>query len=135
MFEDIRPLLTRLTGFRPVRYIVVGVTGVAFDALVYAVLLNLGLGLSASKAVSITGSVILGYFLNSKWTFQASPGWGNLGRYCVVYAVSILVNVSINNLVANLLGGALPALAAAFFCATLASIVITYNGLKLWVFK
>lgn len=131
----IKPLIGRLVQYQAVRYIIVGITGVSFDAFLYTCLLCLGLSLTLSKAISMFGAVVLGYCLNAKWTFQAVPGLSNLGRFCLIYAASIIANVLINSSVANALHGAGPGLVIAFFCATLASIAITYTGLKFWVFK
>lgn len=125
----------RLLRCRGARYVIVGGAGVALDLLIYSMLLRLGAGLVASKGVGILSSVVLGYFLNARWTFSQEPGLATMGRYCIVYAASIGVNVLVNREVVIGLHGTVLGLTAAFACATLASIAITWNGLKLWVFK
>lgn len=118
-----------------VRYGVVGVSGVGIDALLYTLLLHLGGSITASKMAGIITSVIYSYFCNTLWSFEAKPAWQAFIRFCLVYLMSIIANVTVNNCVATFAVGQKIALVAAFFCATTVSVAITFCGLRYWVYR
>lgn len=119
-----------------IRYGIMGVTGVALDALVYTSMLHLGYSVNVAKTVGILCSVVYAYIGNTLWSFETKMKAGTFVRFCVVYALSAVVNVSINGFTSHLLTGILPyPLLLAFFCATGVSVMITFFGLKFLVYR
>ena len=117
------------------RYLVTGVSGVALDAMLYCLLLKCGVSISPAKGISVTSSVIYGYFMNASWTFRAGITLSNLAAYCVVYSFSIVQNVITNSYLAHNLPQWCFPLIIAFVVATAFSMCINFCGLKFWVFK
>lgn len=119
-----------------VRYGVMGVSGVIIDATVYSLLLHLGCSLTLSKGIGIFTSIIYAFIGNTLWTFGARISLRVCVRFAAIYAASLLANVYVNGKMFQLLQHQFAyALQEAFLCATAVSVVITFGGLKLWVYK
>lgn len=111
------------------RFLLVGLTAVALDALVYF-LLHSHIGATPAKALGYGLGAVFGYIANWKFTFGARRGaWTELA-FIATYLVSLGLNVSSNQLVIGFAGPVL-----AFFTATGISTVWNYVCLSRIVFK
>ena len=118
------------------RYGVMGFSGVLIDAVVYSLLLHLGFALTTAKTIGILASIVYAFIGNTLWTFASKISLNVLMRFTIVYATSFVANVITNSIVVQqLLHKNNHALQLAFLCATAVSIVITFSGLKLWVYR
>lgn len=118
-----------------IRFLVAGVLCVTIDYIVYNILMAFGVGVSTSKAISVTTSVCVSYFINVSWTFNSENRLERIIKYITVYAVSIIMNVFVNMGALSLSGSLRYSTQFAFLCATAASTIFNYLCLKLWVFR
>lgn len=132
-----------------VKFTLIGVSAVMVDLVVYYLLLNvlpdpnsqlLTLE-SIAKTFSFISGTLVTYNLNKYWTWrQSDRSNSRFAKFMVLYAVSLGVNVSVNELVLIMLAN-IEALAwvpreyfVAFVAATGASAVLNFLGQKHWVF-
>ncbi len=118
-----------------IRYLAVGVSGVAVDAVLYVILLQFITNISICKGISIVISVVYAFFAYSWVTFKSKVNIGILLRYIAVYAISIVMNILINRTINNALGGTSAAILIAYLTATGASVMLNYSLFKVWVFS
>jgi putative flippase GtrA len=116
------------------RFGVIGISGVLLDAVLYYLLLKT-LPIAFAKGISVTISVVYGYFMHSRWTFQNKKTLGNLFLYCIVYGISILQNIFTNFFVGRMIKNSPYNLIIAFLTATFISICINFAGMKFIVFR
>jgi putative flippase GtrA len=114
------------------QFLLVGGLTVLIDYLVYSTL-------SWWQATSIglaKGGTLFAYLANRFWTFgHKSHARGSLLRFALLYAVTLLTNVTVNELV---LGGHFDfqgSAPIAFVIATGVSATMNFIGMKLFVFK
>lgn len=136
------------------KFVISGILAVGVDFTVYFALSQF-LDPSVSKAISFCSGMVVTYNMNKFWTWkQPEKDNKRLMLFTVLYAVALLVNVGMNNLMLSTLpnytfsfllnsdtneiiksivigGDKL----AAFVIATVASVAITYVGQKYWLFK
>lgn len=136
------------------KFIISGILAVGVDFTVYFALSQF-LDPSISKAVSFCSGMIVTYNMNKFWTWkQPEKDNKRLMLFTLLYALALVVNVSINNLMLSTLpnytfsfhlnNDKLETIEhlvvgidklAAFLIATIASVAITYVGQKYWLFK
>ena len=116
-------------------FIIVGILTVTIDFIVYTSFLKLELlNLNNSKAIGFISGTIFSYLANRYWTFNYKGNILNLKvilRFIIVYSISLLVNVKLNEFI--LLKTDL--LSLAFLFATGTSASINFVGMKLIVFN
>lgn len=113
------------------KFIIVGIGGVAADYLVYQGLMALGFNMSAAKGLSYVSVASLAFILNKLWTFERDRFiTSELIRYGAVYAFSAGVNVAINKAFMMIWGVRI----LAFLIATGSSAIVNFLGLKFFVF-
>lgn len=114
------------------RFLVVGSTAVLIDFLVYTVLIAF-LPIATSKTVSFLSGTVFAYFANKLWTFeQKERDHVEMVSFFVLYGTTLLVNVSVNQLVLYILPGYI---LWAFLAATGTSTILNFIGQKWWVFR
>jgi len=136
------------------KFVISGILAVAVDFTVYFALSQY-LDPSISKAISFCSGMFVTYNLNKFWTWkQPEKNNKRLVLFTLLYAVALLVNVGMNNIMLDVLPNYTFSLSinnellesikrivigvdklAAFLIATLASVAITYVGQKYWLFK
>ena len=118
------------------RFIVSGVSTVIVDILIYSILINLGLNLALSKAISFVSGTIYSYFINKKWTFKAIGGLRTFLKFIFVYLISLNINILINDYMINFfINKNFKSIFIAFFISTLFSATFNFVFLKKYVFK
>ena len=116
------------------RFLVVGVTTVALDLLVYRSLLLLGAPVAPAKTVGFIVGAVFAYFVNRNWTFQSSGGpWARL-RFATLYLFSLACNVSVNAAALAVLPPHEAGRLIAFTLATGLSAALNFAGMKWLVF-
>lgn len=118
------------------RFVVSGISAVIVDFLIYSLLINLGLYLSLSKAISFSSGTIYSYFINKKWTFKAVGGFKTFIKFILVYFISLNINISMNNFIINFLSEQnFKSIFYAFIISTLFSAIFNFLMIKTYVFK
>ena len=118
------------------RFVVSGISAVIVDFLIYSLLINSGLYLSLSKAISFSSGTIYSYFINKKWTFKAVGGFKTFIKFILVYFISLNINISMNNLIINFLSEQnFKSIFYAFIVSTLLSAIFNFLMIKTYVFK
>ena len=109
-------------------FLCVGAIATLIDFFVYFVLVDFGVTNFIAKSISFLSGVLAGYLGNVNITFQdAVP---RPSRYLVVYALSLLINVSINSITYSVSGNGL----MSWLLATVSSTIFNYLGLRHFVF-
>ena len=80
------------------RFAVVGVLGAVVDLSTYAVALHLGLGTTASRALSFCAGTTTAYVLNRRWAFRAEPSAARVAGFTLLYATTFVVILATNAL-------------------------------------
>jgi putative flippase GtrA len=114
------------------RFLVVGLSAVGTDFLVYMALVRV-LPTAVAKAISFAAGAILSFVLNRLFVFRAK-GKGKVstqaGAFVLLYATSLLLNMGVN---AGFLALAVPK-AVSWLFATGSSTVANFLGMKFIVF-
>lgn len=119
-----------LSTFMVVGCLTVGLDFLMYQGLVYFFLFNVSL----AKAVGFIGGCIFAYFANRFWTFnQQAICSGSLWRFIIVYVVSLIANVLINQGILSI-WDSLTAFYMAFLVATGVSATLNFIGMKWFVF-
>lgn len=114
------------------RFFIGGSSAVATDSSSYWLLLHWGVPISEAKLSSFVLGSIVGFLINKRWTFRSSRfSWGEIVRYCVLYAITAFANVTVNAWTMKLTQVGW----SAFFFATAISTVINFLGQKFFVFR
>ncbi|MFZ6765488.1 GtrA family protein [Undibacterium sp. Di26W] len=115
----------------------VGTVTVLIDFLSYKTLLFVELvGIDAAKAISFCIGTVFAYFANKSLTFAAHKSLaGSFWRFVFVYSCTLLVNVSINSQILNLLRDTALNFQIAFVLATGVSAGLNFFCMKLFVFR
>ncbi len=125
IWEDLNyiHLILRLAEYRPLKFVLVGISGVAINLGILGLLHTLGLSIPIAGAVSIESSILSNFAVNNAWTFRNKKEGGLLSRvlkYNMVTllgavinyaALNALVLISVHYLLADLAGIALGFLA------------------------
>lgn len=117
------------------RFLVVGLTTVAVDAVAYAVLLWAGVDVDLGKGLAFAIGAVFAYVANWRFTFGARRGPWSEVAFVVVYALALLLNVAVNATVRSLVGETLLGATLAFLVATAASAAWNFAGMSLFVFQ
>lgn len=95
-----------------------------------------------AKTISFIVGTTVTYYLNKKWTWgKTDKSKSRFVKFLVLYAVSLIINVSINSLALTILIAIQDTIdfpfkyLIAFISAAGASAVFTFFGQKFWVFK
>ncbi len=120
------------------RFLVVGVVSVGIDSLVYAGLLHAGLATTPAKGISYLLGMAAGFVGNKYWTFGSRRRTlDEPVTYVLLYAVTLLVNMTCNAGALHLLTGHLPLpyiKPGAFLIATGVTTVLNYLGMRFITF-
>lgn len=119
------------------RFLVVGLTTVAIDFLVYRLLVVLNLDTASAKATGFIAGTVFAYFANRLWTFGAkdTPVSGSVLRFALLYSSTLACNVGVNAAMLDLLQGWPYVFQSAFVVATGVSATLNFFGMKYLVFR
>jgi len=117
------------------RFLLVGSTTVLVDAVSYVVLHWAGLPVDLAKALGFLIGAVFAYFANWRFTFGTRRSrWSEL-LFVAVYALALVLNVSVNAAVRAWLGTDTFGATAAFLVATGLSAAWNFAGMSLFVFR
>ena len=113
-------------------YSMIGIISLLIDIIVYILLSDFFLiSKSLSKIISFILASINSFVGNKIFTFKfKSYNFREPMKFIILYSVSLIANSSTHNFFLNVFDGFLP-----FIIATIVSVIINFNGQKLWVFK
>jgi len=140
--EDYKPASSSSNRFEEansqiIRFIPVGVATVLIDFLCYFILLSSGFSFNLAKGMSFCLGVLFAYFANKYFTFKRDDyGLKGKGKFTLVYATSLIANISANYVVLKFIFPQLEIrFIIAFVMATGISAIMNFLGMKLYVFK
>lgn len=115
-----------------VKYGIVGVSNVAIDFALYALLVSLGVWYPLAKTLSLVVATANGYTFNRLWTFRAGAHRNViLGRYVAVQASCLSANIAVLAVLIDIVGlGRVTAQAIALPAIALGS----FLAQRLWTF-
>jgi len=121
------------------KFLLVGCIALFTDISIYFILLQFSWPSIAAKALSFCFGVAVGYILNSLFTFNnLKLIKQELKKYILVYSISLIVNLLINEFFLLLLDAS-PwsryAFIIAVIFATTMSLLMNFLGLRYYVFK
>lgn len=121
------------------RFLVIGGSSVLVDLGVYAVLTRLGMSVHAAKGISYVAGMLLGFVGNKLWTFECrSTSMAEPVLYCLLYLVTLAVNIGVNAAVLGVAGRFIPAPYAAGFAwlsATGVTTILNFLGMRYVAFR
>jgi len=118
------------------RFLIVGITTVLIDFVIYILLLFFDFETDLSKAVSFSGGAIFAYFANRGYTFKSKrKGLLSFTLFSVLYILTLTINVSMNELILSVFGKTQLFIIFAFIAATGLSAAINYIGMKYIIFR
>ena len=118
------------------RFLIVGITTVLVDFVVYLLLLFFDFETGLAKALSFSIGAIFAYFANRGYTFQSKrKGLLRFILFSALYILTLAINVGTNGLVLSILGTSQFFIIFAFLIATGLSAIINYIGMKYIIFR
>ena len=109
-------------------FLIVGAIATSVDFFVYFVLVDFEASKEMAKSISFLSGVLVGYLGNANITFHDAVPLP--ARYLFVYALSLLINVSINSTTYSVSENGL----MSWILATASSTTFNYLGLRHFVF-
>ena len=113
-----KSILTKILNYEVGRFLIIGITTVIIDLVIYLILLNIIFETSISQSISKTS--INGFF-----------------RFCIfilLYLSTLFVNVASNEIILNLMNQNILSILIAFIIATSFSAGLNFLGMKYIVF-
>lgn len=118
-----------------IKFIIIGITTVFIDLIIYLFLIKIGLLIQIAKAISFLSGALFSYQANRKWTFNIKYfKLSQILRFTFLYITSLLFNVSLNSFLISIFTYKL-SLEFSFILSTIVSATYNYLGLRLFVFK
>lgn len=114
------------------RFLAVGAFTALVDFASYRLLLALELPITPAKAIGFVLGTTLSYLLNRAWTFGA--GQHAVGRFLVLYAVTLVVNVAVNAGAVAALAGVPGRITIAWLVAQAVASALNFLGMRAYVF-
>ena len=119
-------------------FLIVGTIAVLLDYLVYIKSYET-LGTIFSKLLGFYSGVLASFILNSLITFKAGNKklitFDKFIKYFIGLTFSMILNVSINYILINLLINIDYSIFISFLCATFTSMCFNFAIMKFWIFK
>ena len=124
------------TGAQFLRFIMIGGGSTLIDFMVYSLCL-LAFEIRISKALGYLAGTAFSILVNYRWNFayQGKDGHVVILKCGLLYAVALVINVTINNAALGVLGRTKLTLLIAFVLAVGVCTIFNFVGMKLWIFR
>lgn len=118
-------------------FIVVGSLTFLIDYFVYTAMITyIYLPIELAKVIGIMAGTMSAYVMNRLWTFNHTRySLGSIGRFLMLYIITLGLNVSINTAILALLSGISAAMFIAFTIAAGIAASLNFIGMRYFVFK
>ena len=115
-----------------IKFIISGGASTTIDFVIYILLSNI-MPITPSKAISISCSTVLAFFVNKSWVFMTHNlnKWRALFRFSIVFFINLLVYVTTNGLFIELTGEKI----SSFVIATVLASIVNFTLQNKWVFR
>ena len=129
--------MTSLLKSKAFRFGTVGAASTLIDLFIYSASLTFLPGsYLVSKAFGFIGGTIFGFYLNRQWTFSHQGKVGQtLIKYFVLYASTLVLNLTSNQAILGVLGTSLFAKGTAFLIATAITAITNFLVMRKFIFK
>ncbi len=117
------------------RFLIVGLTTVGIDFVVYSALLLAGVEVSVAKATGFVAGMVFAWFANQRFTFSQQGGFARAPVFLALYLATLILNVVANRLCLSAFGSSPAAYGAAWTIATGLSAATNFLGMKFFVFR
>jgi len=118
------------------RFLLVGISAVVIDFVVYRLLLSFSVPTAPAKISGFITGAVFAYFANRIFTFESESRRKRteIAKFIGVYAMTMLANVAINSLAISLFAFGKYSIDIAFVLATGTSAALNFIGMKFFVF-
>jgi len=127
--------MTELLSIQLRRFILVGSTTVFIDFICYFGCLELGIKTSLAKSIGFIAGMIFAWFANRNYTFSSRCSRHRFFAFTLLYILTLVLNVSVNQYCLLLFGTSSIAVLFAFVVATGISAFTNFTGMKFFIFK
>jgi len=117
-----------------VRFVLVGAFTALTDYGSYRLMLALDVPINPAKAAGFVVGTTLSYLLNRAWTFGAAGREHAVGRFFVLYAATLVINVGVNAVGLAALGGVPGRITLAWLAAQAVASLLNFLGMRHFVF-
>ena len=119
------------------KFLIVGFLTALLDFSIYQIILSFDLtSISYAKGISFVCGTIFSYAFNKTWTFLHISNYFRTSiKFIILYMTTFFLNVNINSIFLNILGGYEYAIYISFIVATACSALCNFLGMKLIVFR
>ena len=118
------------------KFLLVGITSVLVDLIIYYFLFKIGIYISFAKAISFLIGTVYSYFFNKIWTFRAIGGKKIFFKFIFVYLIALNINIFINKFIIDLISfDYYMRIIIAFLISTIISAIFNFVCIKKFVFK
>ncbi|AQA22415.1 gtrA-like family protein [Rhodococcus sp. MTM3W5.2] len=117
------------------RFIATGGLSAVVDYGLYTLFLALGLPRIVAKSIGFVAGTSTAYLINRRWTFKAPPSRARFVAVVVLYAVTFLVQVGLNELMNNVFADEWWRTPLAFVIAQGTATVINFVVQRAVIFK
>lgn len=124
-----------LLSFQLQRFLLVGSSTVGIDFVCYFGCLELGIKTAWAKAIGFIAGMIFAWFANRIYTFSSQGGRRRFFGFTLLYILTLVLNVSVNQYCLLLLSPSSMAVLFAFIVATGISAAANFIGMKFFVFR
>ena len=118
------------------RFLMVGITIVLIDLLVYSLLLFLELDTYISKGISFNVAALFSFYANKYFTFRSyTKSSFMFFLFLILYLMTLSINVSLNEIVLSFIGDSMLSFSIAYVIAISISATTNFLGMKYIIFK
>ena len=119
-----------------VKYILVGLSTVLIDFLIYKFLIKF-IVIYLAKTISFLSGTFFSYQLNRTWTFKSGKKtYSQFIKYLIIHITSLVLNVFINSLLLNTFSkNYFLSYEVSFLIATLTSATYNFLFIKIFIFN
>lgn len=121
-----------MLGRQALRFVAVGGLTAVVDFAAYRLLLLLDVAITPAKAAGFILGTTASYLLNRAWTFGGSHH--AVGRFLVLYATTLVVNVAVNAGAVDILAGVHGRITIAWLLAQAVASALNFLGMRSYVF-
>ena len=118
-------------------FIIVGLTAVLIDYIIYILLNGISIDILFSKSLSYISGTIFAYFANKLFTFNDNKGHSKtFPKFIMLYTITLIINTLSNNYSVMMLENYVNYfIEISFLISTLISATLNFLGMKFFIFN
>ena len=118
-------------------FMIVGLTAVLIDYIIYILLINISIDILFSKSLSYISGTIFSYFANKLITFNDNREYSKtFSKFIFLYTITLIINTLSNNYLVMILENYVNYfIEISFLISTLISATLNFLGMKFLIFN